>query len=142
MKKMKRIRTICLVLLTVAVLLAACGGFSFSITTMGDKTTIDVNSKKDGEFMESDPLEIGRGRTTVVESSLEKGELQIEFLEASVFFNDDGPDDFIAGDVVDSVTVGPGSQEKLNLESGNYVLHITTIGETKGSVEIRFEKEE
>ena len=77
MKKMKRIRTICLVLLTVAVLLAACGGFSFSITTMGDKTTIDVNSKKDGDFMESDPLEIGRGRTTVVESSLEKGELQI-----------------------------------------------------------------
>jgi len=27
------------------------------------------------------------------------------------------------------------------MESGNYVLHITTIGETKGSVEIRFEKE-
>jgi hypothetical protein len=27
------------------------------------------------------------------------------------------------------------------VKSGNYVLHITTIGETKGSVEIRFEKE-
>ncbi|MBQ6539955.1 MAG: hypothetical protein IJL71_02905 [Oscillospiraceae bacterium] len=135
---MKKARFMCLIVLAAALLLTGCSGFTMSVTTSGSKTTIKVNNAADGDSMETNPSSVGKGRVCVVESSLDKGELRIDFAEAHVFSYED--DDYTVGDVVKSVTVGPGDREEFDLEKGDYVLQITSVGDTNGKVTVNFEK--
>ena len=135
-------RSICLILIVaMAMLLPACDGFTFSFTGSGSKMTMEVMDAKDGDFGESYSIEVGKNRIVKVESSLEKGELQIDFAEAHIFYDDDGPDSEEAGDVVASMKVGPGSSESLELEPGDYILQLTAIGATNGKVTVEVVKQ-
>lgn len=141
---MKRIKTVGLVLLMTALLLSACGGFSFIVTTTGKKVTVEAKSPKEGDFVDSEPVKIGRGRVAAIESSLDKGKMKIEFVEVTVFDSDDvdEPDTVIEGDVAYTVTVGASDKQTLELEEGEYILRCTAEGKPNGKVEIRFEKQE
>ena len=115
-------------------LLSGCSGFSYTFSGWGNKTTIDVSNAEDGKFGESSVISAGSGSVAVVESALDKGQLQIDFAEATVFNFSDEPEEVVVGDVVKSVTVGPGSREELPLEAGDYVLQVTAIGTANGKV--------
>ncbi len=139
---MKKGKKILLITLALTLLLASCSGpkFSFSISTLGNKTTVKIDNAKDGAYAESDPISVGKGENAVVESGLDKGKLQIEFVDVAVFQEEDKPDDIVKGDVMFTLTVVPGETWDTEIQPGDYVLQFTTIGETNGKVEVRFEK--
>ena len=136
----KATKLVCVLALVLAVLLSGCERFHFSFTTVLNNTKIEVNDAVDGDFAESSPISVGKDRVVVVDSALEKGKLKIDFTEATVFSNEDGPDDVILGDVVASVTVGRSGKERIALERGDYVMQIEAIGETDGVVTVNVEK--
>ncbi len=137
---MRKVRFVCVLALVLALLLSGCEKFHFSFTTALNNTKIEVNDAVDGDFAESSPISVGKDRVVVVDSALEKGKLKIDFTKATVFSNEDGPDDVILGDVVASVTVGRSGKERLALERGDYVMQIEAIGETDGVVTVNVEK--
>lgn len=120
--------------LMLSLLLAGCKIGTYTFTGVGNKTTIEVNDAADGAYGESNYISVGKGRTAVVDSSLDKGELQIDFAEAIVFPNEDGPEDVHIGEVFASVTVGAGEHVEIPLEQGDYVLQVTAVGNANGKV--------
>ncbi|MGX8686463.1 MAG: hypothetical protein ACSW8K_01500 [bacterium] len=144
---MRKITMTCLTALLTALILAGCGGFdlnfTFSFTNLMGKTTVEIKDAEDGETAQSDYVSVGKGRAAVIESALEKGRLQIDIAEAEVYTyaDDDTPADIVVGDVVESITVGPGDTARVSLEKGDYVYLVTAIGETSGKVVIDIQKE-
>ena len=144
---MRKITMTCLTALLTALILTGCGGFdlnfTFSFTNLMGKTTVEIKDAEDGETAQSDYVSVGKGRAAVIESALEKGRLQIDIAEAEVYTypDDDTPDDIVVGDVVESITVGPGDTARVSLEKGDYVYLVTAIGETSGKVVIDIQKE-
>ena len=137
----------CLTALLTALILAGCAGFdfnfTFSFTTIMGKTTVEIKDAKDGDTAQSDYVSVGKGRAAVIESALEKGQLQIDIAEAEVYAvgDDDTTADIVVGDVVESITVGPGDTARVSLEKGDYVYLVTVIGDTSGKVVIDIQKE-
>lgn len=130
MKKTARV----LALLLAAVLLMTGCSATFTITGSGSKNTIKVQKAPDGTIAETNNFSIKSGRTTVITSSLDKGKLRIDFVEVTIFHQDKGPDEVMYGSVVESVTVGPGETLELNIAPGDYVIQMTAVGETNGTV--------
>jgi len=138
----KIIKTIGLLSLVVAVLLTACGGFSYTMTSTNDKTTVKINNADDGDSIDSDSIIVDGDKVAIVDSALEKGQIQVELIEATVFPKEDSSEeDVIEGDVATAVTVGPGEQQELEAKAGEYILRFTAVGEASGKVEVRFENQ-
>lgn len=135
---MKRARIAIILALAIAsiLLLAGCDGAKLTSTSVGGKTTIEAKDAADGTYGETGPFSVGKGKSAAIESSLDKGELKIEFMEVAIFHNDVGPDDVMNLDVVASVTVGAGDKRDIALEKGDYLLQYTTVGETNGKVTV------
>ena len=129
-------------LIAVLALLTACSGAVFSATTTGQKSTVKANDAQDGDFIELEYTSVGKNRMAVIEPSLEKGQLLIEFVEVTVFAHTDQPADVIQGDVAVSVTVGGDDSEQIDLPKGDYVMRFTAVGETRGEVKVEIEKKE
>ena len=138
---MKYFKVAVCMLLTIA-LLAGCGGAAFSMTTTGQKSTLKANEAEDGTFIETEYTSVGKNRIAVIESNLEKGQLQIDFVEVTVFAHTDQPADVIQGDIAVSVTVGSDDKEQIDLPKGDYVIRITAVGTTTGEAKIVIEKKE
>lgn len=139
---MKRFRIAICILLLASLLLSACGGAVFSATSTGQKSTVKANDAKDGDFIELEYTSVGKNRMAVIETSLDKGQLLIEFVEVTVFAHVDEPADVIQGDVAVSVTVEGDDSEQVDLPKGDYVIRITAVGNTNGEVKIDIEKKE
>ena len=45
-------------------------------------------------------------------------------------------DEYVAGNIAKTVEVGPGENLDVTLDSGKYVLQLTTVGQSEGAVEI------
>jgi len=81
-------------------------------------------------------MSVSNGKTVHIESSLSKGKLKIEFCEAILVSSADETDEYVAGGILKTVEVGPGENLDVTLDSGRYVLQLTTVGQTDGTVEI------
>ena len=139
MKKFRRIIVASLVL-TMAFMLLSCSGGNYSFTQFGDKLTISANAT-DGAEQEYEAIEVGKDCTVNITSTLEKGELEIDFVEAvNTKTDEDEDDDYVLFDSAAEVTVGPDSTQSLELAEGVYVLEIEAKGETKGDVVITVDK--
>ncbi|MBO4881366.1 MAG: hypothetical protein J5555_06765 [Firmicutes bacterium] len=138
---MKHIRAAICILVIIA-LLSACSGAKFSMTTTGQKSTVKVNEAEDGDFIETEYTSVGKNRIAVIEADLDKGQLQIDFVEVTVFAHVDQPADVIEGDIAVSVTVGSDDKEQIDLPQGDYVIRITAVGTTTGEAKIEIEKKE
>ena len=138
---MKKLGFICLITLALSIFLLGCDGVSFTFTSFGGNTKIEVNNASDGAEGESQPISVGKDRSIVVKSSLDKGRLQIDFVEAIVFpATEDETEEIILGDVASSVEVASGGEATVSLERGDYVLQVKAIGETSGTVTLSVEK--
>ena len=134
---MKQARMVFVMVLALAgaLLLTGCEGAKLTATSFGNRTTIEAKDAEDGAYGEIGPFSVGKGKTATVESSLDKGELTVEFMEVVVFHNDEEPDDVMYVGVAASVTVsGTGDRQEIALEQGDYLLQYTTSGETNGTV--------
>ena len=136
---MKHIKAAVCILMIIA-LLVGCSGAAFSMTTTGQKSKVKANEAEDGTFIETEYTSVGKNRIAVIEANLEKGQLQIDFVEVTVFAHENQPADVIEGDVAVSVTVGSDDKEQIDLPRGDYVIRITAVGTTTGEAKIEIEK--
>lgn len=121
-------------------MLTACSGGNYSFTQSGDKLTISATAT-DGAEQEYEAIEVGKDCTVNIASALEKGALEIEFVEAvNTKTDEDEDDDYALFDTAATVTVGPESTEAVTLPEGEYVLEIEAKGETNGDVVITVDK--
>ena len=130
---MKKLSAVLSIVLLFAVLLAACGTSTFTTTSLGEDTKIEVENADDGATSESLYVSIGKNRIATIESALDKGQLQIDITEAIVFKNEDDSEDVMLGDIYATVTVGPDDKEEIELPQGDYIYQLTAIGTTNGS---------
>ena len=131
---MKRIRTIILSVLFAAMMLAGCGAVKFDTTTVFGKTTIKVQNAEDGDTGESGVIHISKNQSLQFESALDSGSLNIGFCEAIDVSTGDETDDYIAGDVMDTISIGPGESVNVALSPGPYILQYTAVGKTNGTI--------
>ena len=134
---MKKMKIAIPVILIVGLLLVGCAGATFSISSAGSNSTIEVNNAEDGSTAESRSFSVGKGKTAYIESSLEKGQLKIDFAQATVITEHE-TERTIVGDVVASETVGPGDSREFSLQQGDYVMLLTAVGSTSGKVTVNF----
>ena len=139
---MKKLSAVLSIVLLFAVLLAACGTSTFTTTSLGEDTKIEVTDADDGATSESLYVSIGKNRIATIESALDKGQLQIDITEAIVFKNEDDSEDVMLGDIYATVTVGPDDKEEIELPQGDYIYQLTAIGTTNGTVTIDVEKKQ
>ena len=132
---MKKLNIAIPMVLIVGLLLVGCAGAAFTITSAGNKSTIEVNNAEDSSTAESGSFSVGKGKMAYVESSLEKGQLKIDFAQAIVF-REHETERTIIGDVVTSEMIGPGDSRELPLQQGDYVMLLTAIGSTSGKVTV------
>ena len=132
---MKKMNIASPMVLIVGLLLVGCAGATFTISSAGNKSTIEINNAEDSSTAESGSFSVGKGKMAYVESSLEKGQLKIDFAQAIVFREHD-TERTIVGDVVTSVTIGPEDSRELPLQQGDYVMILTAIGSTSGKVTV------
>ena len=132
---MKKMKIVVPMILIVGLLLVGCAGATFTISSAGNKSTIEINNAEDSSTAESGSFSVGKGKMAYVESSLEKGQLKIDFAQAIVFREHD-TERTIVGDVVTSVTIGPEDSRELPLQQGDYVMILTAIGSTSGKVTV------
>ena len=139
---MKKFSIVLSIVLLLAMLLAACGTSTFTTTSLGEDTKIEVENADDGATAESLYVSIGKNRIATIESALDKGQLQIDITEAIVFKNEDDSEDVMLGDIYATVTVGPDDKEEIELPQGDYIYQLTAIGTTNGTVTIDVEKKQ
>ncbi len=139
---MKKLSIVLSVVLILAMLLAACGTSTFTTSSVGEDTKIEVTDADDGATSESLYVSIGKNRIATIESALDKGQLQIDITEAIVFKNEDDSEDVMLGDIYATVTVGPDDKEEIELPQGDYIYQLTAIGTTNGTVTIDVEKKQ
>ena len=132
---MKKIKAILVMTLTI-LLLSGCGAVKFNITSSSKKANIKISDVEDGTYAEISTMTVSGGKTVHIESSLNKGKLKIEFAEAIEVSSADEEDEFVAGNIVETVEVGPGENIELSIDPGRYVVQLTTVGQTEGTVEI------
>ena len=132
---MKKLNLAIPMVLIVGLLLVGCTGATFTITSAGNKSTIEINNAEDSSTAESGSFSVGKGKMAYVESSLEKGQLKIDFAQA-IIFREHETERTIIGDVVASETIGPGDSRELPLQQGDYVMLLTAIGSTSGKVTV------
>ena len=138
---MKRFKfAVCIVL--IVALLASCASVSFVVTTAGNKVSVKVDDPDDGAYVETESFSFGKDQVVSVTSDLEEGELQIEFVEATVFKYADQTEDVTLGDTAVSVTVGPDDETEFDLPKGDYVIRVTAAGSPSGKARIEIEKQE
>ena len=139
---MKKFSIVLSIVLLLAMLLAACGTSTFTTTSLGEDTKIEVENADDGATSESLYVSIGKNRIATIESALDKGQLQIDITEAIVFKNEDDSEDVMLGDIYATDTVGPDDKEEIELPQGDYIYQLTAIGTTNGTVTIDVEKKQ
>lgn len=138
----RKILRTCGMLALVLFLMTGCSGFKMSFTTTGNNTTIEVKSADDGYTAESPDFSVGSGRAAVITSSLEEGKLKIDFMQVTIFHNEDNsPDDVIYGDIAETITIGPGDKQTIALPASDYIMQVTVVGKTSGKVTVNIEKQ-
>ena len=134
-------RIIITVIMIISLLLTGCGKTDFDLTRIGDNTTIKVNNTTEGKSTDTDYFSVGRNEHVAIECSLDKGSLTMEFIEVTVFINlDGGPDDIIENKSVKTITVTGTDTTTVDLERGDYIIRITTLGNTNGTVKVNVGK--
>ena len=116
------------------IFLAGCGKAKYVITSSSAKTTIEVKNVEDGTYAETSAISISGKKTVYIESQLDHGELKIEFGEAVNTASSDEPEDYTVVNIVETVNVTPGDKLEIHLDSAEYILQLTAVGNTDGKV--------
>ncbi|MBE6116650.1 MAG: hypothetical protein E7187_07525 [Erysipelotrichaceae bacterium] len=131
---MKHLRKI-VVAVMIVVSLTGCLKGNFEFSEFGNGTTIKVKNAEDNSFGQGLVIAVDKNETVVISSSLDEGQLKIEFMEVAVYTIDDVEhvDEF---GIKETVIVKPGDSITVELEPGSYRLDCTTIGATNGTVKV------
>ncbi len=134
--KMKKIKFIYLVMMVLVLFTGGCTAGNYVFSGGMGKHKIEVHAT-DGAYGESYDFAVGRNQKVVLKPDLSEGELQIDFAPATVIMTDpDTPEDVIIGEVLETVKVSGKEEVSVVLPEDSYVMEITSIGASKGTVNI------
>ena len=133
---MKMIRNALILAVLSVLLLSSCGAVGVDITSSSSNAKIKISDVEDGTYAEISMMSVSGGKTVHIESSLSKGKLKIEFCEAIKVSAAGDSDEYVAGNIAKTVEIGPEEKLDVSLDSGRYVLQLTTVGKTDGTVQI------
>ena len=133
---MKKIKNILVLAVLSVLLLSGCSGAKFDITSSSDSAKIKVNDVEDGTYAEISTISVPGGKKVHIASSLSKGKLKIEFCEAVDISSAGESEEYVAGNIMKTVEVGPGEELDVSLDPARYLLQVTAIGQTDGTVQI------
>ena len=133
---MKKIRKALIFAVLSVLLLSSCGAVGIDITSSSSNAKIKISDVEDGTYAEISTMSVSGGKTVHIESSLSKGKLKIEFCEAIKVSAAGDSDEYVAGNIAKTVEIGPGEKLDVLLDSGRYILQLTTVGKTDGTVQI------
>ena len=136
------IRKFTAILVVIAIVLSTgCSGASYSMTGSSNKLTIKATAE-DGKYAEGFVMDISKKESVVIESELEEGELQIDFMEVINTASGDETDNYEAISTIKTVTVKPGDHLEFTLDYyGEFMPTLTAIGKTTGTVTISLVKQ-
>lgn len=137
---MKKIKKIILLILVLLLICGCSGKFTFETSIKGEKIGIKVNDAQDSEAGETLEFEVMKNRVLNITSSLDKGEMKLDFVNVTIFTNEDGPDDVIVNEVVESITISGNETIELELNPDYYIIQFTSIGNSNGSIDIDINK--
>ena len=123
----------------ITLLLSGCGGAKMDITSSSKNAKIKVNDAEDGTYAEISTMSVSSGKTVHIESSLSKGKLRIEFCEAIKVSPAGETEEYVAGAIIKTVEVGPDEKTDVAIDPARYVVQVTTVGQTEGTVQINIE---
>ncbi len=133
-------RIIISLLLIISLVIAGCGKVSFELTRIGDNTTIKATAA-DGKTADTEYFTVGKDEKVTIDASLEKGALSLEFISVDVFIqSDNSPDDIIETGTVITLKISGNDKATLHFEKGNYIIRITAVGTTEGTVKVNVGK--
>lgn len=133
---MKRIKNALILAILSVFLFSGCGAAGIDITASSSNAKIKINGVEDGTYAEISTMSVSGEKATHIESSLNKGKLKIEFCEAIEVSAAGESEDYVAGNIAKTVEIGPGEKIDVSLDPGRYVLQLTTVGQTDGTVQI------
>ncbi len=137
---MKRTGILFTVMMVMVSLISACSSARFTFSGTGTAVRIEVNAP-DGSYAESFDFSVGKNRYLVITPDLSEGELQIEFAEAIIITDPDSASQVSPGEVKRIVNVSGTEEITLTLPRNDYVMLVTAIGDTKGTVQLEIRKE-
>lgn len=129
-------RIIITALMIITLLVTGCGKVSFEFTRIGDNTTIKATAA-DGKTADTEYFTVGKDEQVTIDASLEKGALSLEFISVDVFIqSDNSPDDIIETGTVKTLKISGNDKATLDFDKGNYIIRITAVGDTEGTVKV------
>ena len=129
-------RIIITALMIITLLVTGCGKVSFEFTRIGDNTTIKATAA-DGKTADTEYFTVGKDEQVTIDASLEKGSLSLEFISVDVFIqSDNSPDDIIETGTVKTLKISGNDKATLDFDKGNYIIRITAVGDTEGTVKV------
>lgn len=129
-------RIIITALMIITLLVTGCGKVSFEFTRIGDNTTIKATAA-DGKTADTEYFTVGKDEQVTIDASLEKGALSLEFISVDVFIqSDNSPDDIIETGTVKTLKISGNDKATLDFDKGNYIIRITAVGDTVGTVKV------
>ncbi|MBR2702308.1 MAG: hypothetical protein IKE77_09505 [Erysipelotrichaceae bacterium] len=129
-------RIIITALMIMTLLVTGCGKVSFELTRIGDNTTIKATAA-DGKTADTEYFTVGKDEQVTIDASLEKGSLSLEFISVDVFIqSDNSPDDIIETGTVKTLKISGNDKATLDFDKGNYIIRITAVGDTEGTVKV------
>lgn len=137
---MKIRKLLSILFIACAMVFAGCSGFTFDMTQIGSSTEVKISNADDGKEAETNWFTVEKNKKAVIESLLDEGKVEIEFVEVEVFYHSDSEDEVIPGDTRGTATI---TSEKgtmsVSVPEGNYILRIKTVGKTSGKFTVKFE---
>ncbi len=125
------------VMLPAVLLLTGCSS-DFVVTQSGNNSTIEMKNVEDGKNMETEDFHVGSGEVVEVSANMSKGELQIDFAEATTIYGN--TNETYLGEVVKSITVSTKFTAQVTLPEGDYGMILTTVGTSNGVVTVKVVK--
>ena len=136
---MKRLLSIIAITVLAVFMLAmvSCGKHEFSGNLDDDKNmTINAVNADTGDYFVTGTLVVEDGEQVSIDTALEKGEITIEFLDASGLDDPEEVPDVDALEAVATVTVSGNEETVVGVKAGNYLVKATGGEKATGTVDI------
>lgn len=136
----RKVTLLCAVIMAVVLMLNGCGGQkepTMAMDVSDEKTAlITANNSDDGDFLLAGSIVVEEGEEVCIDSALDEGEINIEFLVIGGESINADIDDITSGDVAWNDVVSGNDTMNCSFGEGEFSIKATSKGKANGTVMI------
>ena len=126
-----------MVLAMAMLMMISCSSSSFGVVTSDDKTmTITAENSDEGDSAVSGSLVVGADEQVTIDSNLDKGGIQLDFISSEGFDDPEEVPDIENADAVYTAYVSEVESQAVQFGAGTYVVRVTVTDKANGTVEV------